>query len=143
MVFMYFLQIARIQSIFNHPFKDWEKIQTQGYNGKSKGFENKSTGLILLCNYYITNYLSCSSDLTTNFKHPKVSSASICYLEANAACFRLLMKGKFDVYSLWPFGKNLFPNSKDMLIMIYQFSLKHFFTNLTSLFFDYLLLFDW
>ena len=62
MVFMYFLQIARIQSIFNHPFKDWEKIQTQGYNRKSKGFENKTTGLILLCHYYMTNYLSCSSD---------------------------------------------------------------------------------
>ena len=45
MVFMYFLQIARIPSIFdaytNHPFKDWEKIQTQGYNGKSTGFENQ------------------------------------------------------------------------------------------------------
>ena len=33
---------------------------------------------------------------------------SLCGLEAHAGFFRLLMKGIFDAYVLWPFGKKYF-----------------------------------
>ena len=32
-------------------------------------------------------------------------------LEAHAGFFRLSMKGKFDVYFLWPFGKEVYFNT--------------------------------
>jgi hypothetical protein len=43
---------------------------------------------------------------TTDFpKYHKVASTSLSPLEAHAGFFRLYMKGKFDVYLLWHFGK--------------------------------------
>ena len=40
-------------------------------------------------------------------KYLKVASTSLSPFEAYAGFFRLFMKGKFDVYLLWPFGKKL------------------------------------
>ena len=37
----------------------------------------------------------------------KVVSNNTFILEAHAGFFRLFMKGKFDVYLLWPFGEKL------------------------------------
>ena len=37
----------------------------------------------------------------------KVSSSNMSRLEAHADFFRLLMKGIFDPYVLWPFDKKL------------------------------------
>ena len=50
-------------------------------------------------------------------KYRKVASTSPSCLEAHAGFFRLFMKGKFDVYILWPFGKKV-----DFLIINTRYS---------------------
>ena len=45
--------------------------------------------------------------LCTNFKYRNVASSNTSLLEAHAGFFRLLMKGIFDPYVLWPFDKKL------------------------------------
>ena len=42
----------------------------------------------------------------TKYVYRRVMTTSLLCLEAHAGFFRLFMKGKFDVYSLWPFGKS-------------------------------------
>ena len=41
-----------------------------------------------------------------NLNYFKLAITSPSHLEAHTGSFRLSMKGKFDVYLLWPFGKN-------------------------------------
>ena len=41
------------------------------------------------------------------FDHRKVPSFNASHLEAHAGFFRLLMKGIFDLYVVWPFDKKL------------------------------------
>ena len=41
------------------------------------------------------------------YKYRKVASSNMSRLEAHAGFFRLLMKGIFDPYVLWPFDKKL------------------------------------
>ena len=47
------------------------------------------------------------SDCIQNFIYCKVVSSKMSGLEAYAGFFRLLMKGIFDHYVLWPFEKKL------------------------------------
>ena len=42
------------------------------------------------------------------FKYRKVASSNTSRFEAHALLFRLYMKGNFDAYVLWPFGKKFF-----------------------------------
>ena len=42
-----------------------------------------------------------------NWIYRKVASSNTSHLEAHAVFFRLLMKGSFDLYVLWPFDKKL------------------------------------
>ena len=44
---------------------------------------------------------------STYYKYCNITSTSPSHLEAHAGFFRLSMKGKSDVYLLWPFGKKL------------------------------------
>ena len=56
-----------------------------------------------------TSKLLLKENLTTwdQPKYRKVASSNTSRLEAHAGFFRLLMKGIFDAYVLWPFGKKL------------------------------------
>ena len=51
------------------------------------------------------------------FEYRKVASTSLSHLEAHDSFFRWSMKGKFDVYFLWLFGKNGSPYHKHALIL--------------------------
>ena len=68
---------------------------------------------VLTFNNYNFNQLQNSSEISTDklvwnwLKYFRVTSSSPSHLEAHAGFFRLSMKGKFDVYLLWPFGKML------------------------------------
>ena len=46
------------------------------------------------------------------YKYRKIVSTSLSRLETHACIFRLSMKGQFDVYLLWSFGKIWFPYYK-------------------------------
>ena len=45
--------------------------------------------------------------LELDFKYHKAAKRSTSCLVAHPGIFRLLMKGKFEVYFLWPFGEKL------------------------------------
>ena len=53
-----------------------------------------------------TNY-TISQNSTIYYGYRRVASSNSSCLEAHAGFFRLLMKGIFDPYVLWPFDKKL------------------------------------
>ena len=62
-----------------------------------------------LFNYIQQQNISCFFDayLNVSGKYRKVARSNTSRLEAQAGFFRLLMKGIFDPYVLWPFDKKL------------------------------------
>ena len=52
-----------------------------------------------------TEHLLFSSKFLKNMIYLKVTSSNTSRLEAHAGFFRLLMKGIFDPYVMWPFDK--------------------------------------
>ena len=44
---------------------------------------------------------------STKYIYRKVARSNTSRLEAHAGFFRLIMKGTFDPFVLWPFDKNL------------------------------------
>ena len=51
-------------------------------------------------------YRVCTCNPVKSIYHKVVSNNTSC-LEAHSGFFRLSIKGKFDVYLLWPFGEKL------------------------------------
>ena len=71
-------------------------------NGASINWESK-----FLLSYFFPCYFWVLSGTMHTCIYRKVKSTSPSRLEAHADFFRLSMKGKYDVYLLWPFGKKL------------------------------------
>jgi hypothetical protein len=80
-----------------------------GYNIHAECLFRKSWISNLLFLWFLISIVLCIfSDVKRNWgEYRKVTSSNMSRLEAHAGFFRLLMKGNFDPYLLWPFDKKL------------------------------------